>query len=174
MTDEEEDDHDILEIDQNRLDFEWGRQAKLMGAYTRKLAIAKEKVLERKRSLELTRVEIAREVRENPGDFNVGKVTEGAISEVILEQDPYQNSLKSYNKAIYRVDLIQSIVTGLDHKRRALENLVYLHGQGYFSTPRTKTRLLKGDEAAESMGEMSKRALRGRSKRRKSENEEYV
>jgi hypothetical protein len=50
-------------------------------------------------------------------------------------------------------------VAALDHRKKALENLVYLHGQSYFSAP-TAPRGMK-----DRMDEVEKASVRGKARR---------
>jgi hypothetical protein len=58
-----------------------------------------------------------------------------------------------------RVNKVEAVVTALDHRKKALENLVYLHGQSYFSAP-TAPRGMK-----DRMDEVEKASVRGKARR---------
>jgi hypothetical protein len=51
-------------------------------------------------------------------------------------QDQFKSSQAELFDQKHQVDLLQAVVTSLDHRKRALESLVSLHGQDYFSSPR--------------------------------------
>ena len=122
-------------IDENALDVELIEQPSLMQKYTQELAEAK---LERdlaKEALDLKRAEIDLDVRDNPENYQLTKITEAAIGNCILMEDEYKELVKVYNEANFEVNVLQGVVSALDHRKSSLEKLVTLHGQNYFAGP---------------------------------------
>ena len=74
------------------------------------------------------------------------------IGKAIILAEEYQYAQKLVFIAKHRVDVLSGAVTALDHRKKALENLVDLHGRNYFSTPRIDTRHL-GSEGIEKFKE---------------------
>lgn len=124
--------------DRDALDEEWVRQPELYHQYAVDLADARLDLEEKKNKLEVIRAELDKDIRTSPEDYELQKITETAISATILTQSRYTKGLERVNKARHRVDVLTAAVTALDHKKKALENLVYLHGQDYFSSPKAK------------------------------------
>lgn len=125
-------------VDKERLDEEWVGQADFYHFWALELANARLELEQEKARFDLTRAELDRDIRSDPEDFDVEKITEKAIENAILLQPQYQKALRKVTAAKHKVDVTQAAVGALDHKKKALENLVYLHGQNYFSTPQAK------------------------------------
>ena len=133
-TDSEE--FDFFELDSGRLDEEWVNQPKLYFRYATRLAEAKEAHDRAKAQRDLTVAKLDRNIRTEPLAYDIPKVTEGVVEKTVLLQPLYQAATKEVIDAKARVDQLEAVVSALDHRKKALENLVYLHGQSYFATPR--------------------------------------
>lgn len=129
---------DIVHIDEFQLDREWLRQPKLVRDQHKRLAEAKQ-LMERARSnVDVVKAELDREIRQDPEAYDLAKATEKGIEGAILLQPAYKKAVTKYIEARHDVDLISAVVTALEHKKRALESLVSLHGMDYFAEPRTR------------------------------------
>lgn len=126
---------DDMYIDENMLDVELLEQPTLMVKYSRMLAEARQERDLAKEALDLKRAEIDLDIRDDPEKYKLSKVTESAISNCILMEEDYQEAQKAYNEANYEVNVLQGVVSALDHRKSALENLVRLNGQEYFAGP---------------------------------------
>jgi hypothetical protein len=146
---------DFLNLDQNQLDEQWLEQPRLYHKYARRLANAKQSLEEAKAELELCRAELDREIRLNPEAFGLAKLTENIVSNTITIQERYKETQASLIEVKHKVDIYQATVTTLEHRKRALESLVTLHGQDYFSSPRAKN-----ENAQEVMNEIEKQNVR--------------
>ena len=130
--------NDFLDMDLNCLDEMWLEQPRLYHKYAKKLATAKQKFEEDKAELELCKAELDRDIRSNPSEFSLEKITENVVSNTIITQEKYRALQAQMLDTKHQVDVLGVAVTTLDHRKRALENLVSLHGQDYFSAPRAK------------------------------------
>lgn len=148
----------FFEIDKLRLDSEWVEQPKLFHKYSTRLADAKEELERAKAHKDVVEAELGRDIRSDPAKYDLPKVTEGAVEACILLQPSYQAALDQVIKSRHNVDLLQAAVDTLDHKKKALESLVYLHGQDYFSAP------VAPHAEKEKMEEMQKKQIRRRGK----------
>ncbi len=128
----------FFDIDQLALDREWMDQPGLFFQYAKLLADAKRKLDESKSFLEVVKANMSRNVRDNPAAHQVTKITEGAITGAVTSSSVVQEAVKSVTENRHSVDVLTAAVTAMDHRKKALENLVYLHGQNYFSTPTEK------------------------------------
>lgn len=125
--------------DRDNLDDEWVRQPELYHSYAVQLADARKVQDERKNKLEVIQAELDSEIRQNPEEFGLeSRVTEGSIKATIIQHSRYTKALQRLLDAKHSVDILQAAVVALDHKKKALENLVYLHGQDYFSSPKAR------------------------------------
>lgn len=154
-------DERILLIDENALDKEWLRQPKLFFEHAHDLADQRDIYERKKRSLELERANLDKAIRDDPEAFGLTKLTENLVTNTIIRQESFIQKQDKLNEAKYELDLAQAIVTSLDQKKAALENLVRLHGQNYFSTPSGKGL---GKEVAE---DIEKKAARTKKRRKR-------
>jgi len=127
-----------LDIDAYSLDSEWVQQAnlyqdaiKLEAEALRELNDAKEKLLIRKAQIEL-------DYRSGKGVDSDLKITDKAIDALLNANVELINLRKLVNKNKEEYDILSGFVTALEHKKKALENLVTLHVNGYYAEPREK------------------------------------
>ena len=153
-----------IDIDKNALDNEWLRQPQLYHKYAKKLANAEDYESQLRTKLEGTEASLSTEARTQPEKFGIvgGRSTPGVevVRMAVLQRKEYQEVLSKYNEAKLKTSLIRAVVRTLEHRKTALESLVYLHGQSYFSDrPRHKTN--------ESVNTIKKEKNRTKIKRRK-------
>lgn len=145
-----------FQIDPDRLDDEWINQPDLFHGFAVELAQNRLEVETKKNLLELEDARLCKDIRDRPKRYDIDKLTENAIRAVIVQQKTYQTALKDLNDAKYRLDISQAAVTACDHRKKALENMVYLHGQNYFATPRAKGEI--GEKMREHVKTSSRRS----------------
>lgn len=153
-------DKSFLNIDINRLDDEWLRQPHLYGEIADQLAEARRSLEQAKARLEITRAQIADEVRTNPKDYGIDRVSQPKVEAAVNRHRKVRLRTKSLIQAQYEVNVLQGAAVAMDHKKRALENLVKLHGQNYFSSPTASS------DDREAVEDMVKKSARGRRKSR--------
>lgn len=130
----------FIDIDELALDKEWIEHPGLYLKWARKSAEARLKMAEAKAQLEVDEALLSKAIRDKPENFGIQKVTEPVIESTIKLQQSYQKSLRNLNEAKYSVDKIQAVVDALEHRKKALENAVTLHIQGYTAEPRTRNK----------------------------------
>lgn len=145
-------------IDENALDIEFLEQPSLMTRYSQLLADARRDRDLAKEALELAKAEINLDIRDNPEKYGLEKVTDKAVEACILMEDSYKEAQKEFNDANYEVNLLFGVVSAIDHRKSALENLVKLHGQNYFAGPQVphdihELRKKKTDERHHRIGQ---------------------
>jgi len=64
-----------IEIDEDMLDVEFLNQASLFMKYSQHYAQMRRSVDEEKQSLDVVKAEVDRDIRENPANYNIEKVT---------------------------------------------------------------------------------------------------
>lgn len=136
---------DFIAIDRHRLVDEAEEQPKRYYEYAKKLADAKLEKEREEAALDLIRAKLDLDIRSNPTEYNLEKVTEPAIKACILDQKKYKNQLEAVMQAGHLVNVLQAGVTALDHRKRMIEKIVDLHGQNYFAAPRMKRKDRKDD-----------------------------
>ena len=124
-----------VSIDETALDVEWLQQSNLMYKYARYQAETKKAMDEAKERLDFIRAKVEMDIRANPENYGLSKVTESAIASTILLQPEYQEASKKYIEAKYENDVATAAVRAIDQKKTALENLVKLLSVSYFAGP---------------------------------------
>ncbi len=161
---------EILHIDKHLLDEEWVHQPKLYFEYASELAQARMELEEAKAEFDVVKAEIDLTIRSDPTDYDLPeKTTEVMIGKALILTDEYQEAQKIVFTAKHRVDILSSAVTTLDHRKKALENLVELHGRNYFSTPRIDTKHLASEgleKFKETVEDIKNTQVKARNKKR--------
>jgi len=125
-----------LYIDDQSLELEWLDQSMLFMKYARYLAETRRTTDEAKQYIEIVKAELDKAIRENPGDFGLEKVTDKAIDAIIITDKKYKEAYQIYLEAKYESDMASNAVAAFNMRKEALENLVKLNGQQYFSGPK--------------------------------------
>lgn len=127
----------FVEIDLLALDQEWVDQPRYYKDFAYRLADANLDLAEKKAELKLVSAEILNAMRREPERFGIKKPSETAFDNLLPLQKEYQHALREVHQAEHTVDLLKAAVNTLEHKKKALENLVQLEGRNYFASPRT-------------------------------------
>lgn len=125
----------ILAIDMTLLDKEWVNQPRLFFRYAKELADARQKLEESNANVKLVIAEADKKVRLSVADREK-KPPEAAIAQQISRRKEVKAAEQEALTAKHRVDVLYAAVNALEHRKAALENLVKLHGQNYFSAPK--------------------------------------
>jgi hypothetical protein len=138
----------FIRIDKNNLDDEWNKQDELYTKYALIEADARDKLNEAKAKLELVEAQIYAKIRKNPSEFGLSeKPNEGTIDKAVVRHAKYQEAVKELNQAYSDVNHAAIGPAALEHRKKALENLVQLFLSSYWSKPRIKGRMYDNDEA---------------------------
>ena len=124
-----------IAIDPLRLDEEWLDQPKQLHRMAEEAADGRKDVDHAKLKLDIVDAELARAVRKTPEMFGIDKVTETTISTAVTVQPAHKEAVEELNDARHRLGIAQAAVDALEHRKRALEKLVDLHGMSYFAEP---------------------------------------
>ena len=135
MNDSETKRVDMFDLDLGLLDRHWLEQAKLVFNYGNKLAEAKETLERAKSSHEVKRAETMSDIVADPEKYGLKKTTADVIKSTIDVHPDVMAAQKLIQSSKYEVDICQVMMSALDNRKAALENLVKLHGQQYFATP---------------------------------------
>jgi hypothetical protein len=160
----QERDSSFLAIDENQLDVEWLGQAELYYTYAAKLSDAIASMDEAKADFELTQAELAKDIREDPGKYDLGKVTDKSVEATVIMQKEYQEAQAAVNTAKHRVGVLKAAVDALDQRKKALEKLVELRLANYYSEPRART-----EGAREEVDNIRKKSIRSGRRRGRDE-----
>lgn len=144
----------VVDINDLKLGYECRRLPNDYLRFANLSADARRDVDEAKAELELTEAEVSAEIRANPEDHGVAKVTEAGLKELVAVNKRVQTKARALRHAQHQANLAAAVVSALDQKKNSLKNLVELHGMGYFSDVRPSPQ---GKAAVE---EFEKRATR--------------
>lgn len=147
-----------FELDKDRLDDEWLAQPLLMDEYSQALVEARYEAEKAKDNLKLIEATVAAKIRKQPDRYGVLKVTDKAITDAVLVSEDYCEAVDDYRDARYQQEVCQAKVDSLEHRKKALENLVWLFGQQYFSSPSAKKAT---PEAIEKVRESQDKKIKG-------------
>lgn len=150
---------EILSPDINRLDEEWVVQPALYHTWAVKLAKARRNLDRAEAELKLTKATVGKDIRKDPDSYGVDKVTETSVADAVLISKKVQEIQNRVIEYQFRVNVLLAMVTALDHRKRALEDLVTLQGRDYFSTPSADKN------NRERMSEVVKKAVRRKCQR---------
>lgn len=135
----------LADIDLGRLEEEWLLQPKLYEQHADQMADAKLDLAEAEAQLEAVEARVKLRIRKVPHKYGVkGRPTNDAVKELLILSPKYQEALTEVNKRKHRVDSLQGVINTLEHRKRALEGLVQLHGQSYFSKPKLHDSVKSG------------------------------
>jgi len=153
-------DLDIFDLSPDELDRLWLEHPRIVAEQAVQHVDYQDDCERAKAALEVVRAELDGEIRRNPEDYGVEKITETVVQNTVVLQAAYKRALEKVLEASRCMKMSSAMLKSLDDRKKALENLVQLHGQNYFSVPRSKG---VGKEVAE---EIQKAGARRRGKRR--------
>lgn len=160
-------DKSFLAIDKHNLDQEWLGQPLLYMEYAEKLAEARRQYDNASSAANAVYAELSRKIRSDPDDYGFDtKPTEAAISAKIEGMGKFKKASRLKADAKYEVDLYQAAVIALEHRKRALTELVELHMSNYFSEPRAKKSEFS-DKVSDSLQDRMSKRTSGKFKKRK-------
>ncbi len=154
MGKQKEVDGSFLDIDQYALDDEWLGHAQLYGEWAVNAADARRDLDIAKADLDVTKAEVDKAIRSDPETYGLVKLTETVISSTVLLQDDVKTAQAAVIEARHELEVMQGMVSALDHRKAALVHLVSLFLSEYYAKPTAR----KDDK--EKMDEVEKRAVR--------------
>ena len=124
-----------MNIDPQALEVEWLRQSSLYMNYAEKCAMAERRKNSTKEQLEVIKAECDREIRARKIEAKE-KVTESIIEAAIVDNKKHKEGVQLLLTATYEHNILSFVIKALEHRKKALENLVQLYLSGYFSGPK--------------------------------------
>jgi hypothetical protein len=122
----------MFDLNKDRLDEEWLSQSRLYYENAVKLTEARADYDAAKADREVIAAELSQDIRKGPSHYGLEKVTEASVTDVILLQQSHKDAVKVEIDKRREVGLLQAMVDALDHRKKALENLVQLDGRNYW------------------------------------------
>ena len=126
----------ILNPDPTQLDKEWVRQPKLLLEFADLLSAARKRYDKQKVLNEIVLSKLSADVRSHPGKYKLKSINETAVKNAVASHPVYRKRMLALIDLKEEVDHLTNMVAAIEHRKRALEGLVSLHGQKYFSVPR--------------------------------------
>jgi hypothetical protein len=124
---------DDIKVDVLNLDKEWQYQSELFLKYSKELADKKEELAKAEEFLEVVKAEAGKRARLKLKDN--AKATEGMVKEEIALDQERKDAATKVIYIQHDVDILTGVVRAFDQRKAALEHLVTLLGQQYFSRP---------------------------------------
>lgn len=126
----------ILNPDPTQLDREWVLQPQLMLEFADQLTTKRREHDRQKALNEIADAKLSARIRSNPSKYKLKSVNETVVKNAVMSHPAYEKRVMLLIELKAEVDLFANMVTVIEHRKRALEGLVSLHGQKYFSVPR--------------------------------------
>lgn len=139
--------HNIrIEIDELRLDKEWSEHSQQVLNCGIEVAECQLRYDTAESDLKLVDAKLDRMIREDPSHYGISKITEGVVTNTIIIQNEHYHADKEVNDAKYALNMAKAVSNSLEHRKRALTNLVELWLREYYSDTRPKGMTEAGEE----------------------------
>lgn len=125
-------DRDIF-IDRAKLDLENSKQPRLYYKYSKPYLEAVREELEAKEKFARAKAQIAQDIRKNPENYDLKKVTEGSIQEVLLTSKEYKEAHSRYLDAVMAKNEMEEKMKVIYQRGHILTNLTRLLETGYYT-----------------------------------------
>lgn len=122
-----------LSVDEAQLTEQWGEQPALMLEYGLLLADAEDDVDNTKARLGQVSAELETDIRNNPTDYGIMKVTEAAIAAAVPQQKDYISAVEDHNNAKSDARHLRAVVDALSHRKAALQGKTELFQRQWFA-----------------------------------------
>jgi len=142
----ETDTSDLFDLSLFRLDQHWLEQPAMVADYGRQHADARDEMDRAKANLDVTRAEALKDISANPDEHGIVKTTDKAVAAAVDAHEEVVAAQEILRRKSHHLNLTQAVLNALEHRKKALENLVLLHGRDYFSEPQADR---KGHESLE-------------------------
>lgn len=133
-----------LSIDENNLLLEWKTQPALMLEYGIRLADALQEEDEARAAAAIVSAKLDKEIRDNPEDFGVAKITESAILAAVQTHPRNIEAQETLMAARCDARVYKAAVDALAHRKSALQGMTDLYLRQWFADP---ARHGQGDDA---------------------------
>lgn len=137
MRHEEEDlDRRVADIDEHALDRECVEQPRVFLRYALMLAEARKDLKEAEDATKVAAAECSLDIRKSPEKYGMAKATDDSVKAMTAVQKSVIDAHRREAEAEYQVNMLQAFVSALDQRKRMLEVLTTLQGQGYYAAPK--------------------------------------
>jgi len=127
--------YEDLKVDIHSLDHLWAIQPQLYMKWAERHAKAIAERDRLKERLELVKAEVSADVRRNPADYSIEKLTEAAVHAAVISDEKVRKVSEQLIRAAEVVNILAGAKEGMNHKKSALETLAKLWLGSYYSEP---------------------------------------
>ncbi len=124
---------DFYQININQLHKECALQPRLYHKYSDLLVTARAVYEQAKSEKEFVAAELELAIRKDPQKFGLEKVTEKSVDKRVIISKRYQKANSVVLKARKEVNELEAIVTTIDHRKYALQDIVRLKLADYYA-----------------------------------------
>lgn len=126
-----------LKVDKFNLDEEWENQPLRYMYYAEQHVAKARELLDKKNFLNVKTAEIEMRIRTGTDDIGV-KVTEGSVKAALENNSELYDIKKGIATLKEEVDILSSVVTAFEHRKKALEHEGSLLINGFYAVPDMK------------------------------------
>jgi len=152
---------DDIIIDKFQLEEEWQKQPYLFEKWSTRYAEAVDEKDRLKLKIEVVKADIENDIRNDPKKFGLGdKPTVNAIAAVVTTNEDVVTLTGAYLDAVKNSNILQGVKEAMNHRKSALENLVKLFLNSYYTKPDAPAEFVQKIEeevAAESQEKIKKK-----------------
>ena len=123
-----------LEIDLYHLDEAWMELPKLTEEWNKKTVEADIAAMNAKNELDEAKAKLDQQIRENPENFGLSKLTEASLSSAISIDPTIKAKLTEYYDFLFEHRRTKSYCNSIATKEKALQGLTKLYEAGYFAS----------------------------------------
>jgi hypothetical protein len=127
----------LMHIEPDALDVEWLEQAGRFMVVSKEASRLKKELSLMREEADVLEANMTNRIRRHPAKYGMeDRVTEGGIKAAVTANEEVRTLAGKIIDKQYELDLVQSAVRAMEHRKQALEELVQLHGQQYFAGPK--------------------------------------
>lgn len=153
-----------IRIDETALDVECLEQPRMFLRYSKHSAECRKAMDLAKEAADVIKAEVDNDIRANPDQYDLPKVTEASVTNAVLVDKDYRKAQKKFFAARYEYEMSLAIVRAFEQRKSALEYLVKLHGMSYFAGPKVPRDISKEYDNREEYGQRRGRATNAKVK----------
>ena len=85
--------------------------------------------------IELKQSELDKDIRLNPGDYDISSIKEAAVTAAIKSDEDHQKLVQESINLNQNVNDLACAKTAFEHRKKALEGITQLYCAGFFAKP---------------------------------------
>lgn len=129
-------DEDIFNINEHDLWHELQVQSKYFHRYASRAAFLRKVVAKKKARKDLIVAELETKIRNDPEAYGIKSATVASVKHAMMLQQRYQRINTKLIEAEYKLDIVEVMVKGMEHRKKSLEKMCELLVMDYHSIPK--------------------------------------